>query len=65
MQAREYRINWEIYTSDAGAAGLYYFFCRKVLFSTDPHCQFLDVSQDMRPTSSPNFELLSERTSSI
>ena len=63
MQAREYRINWEIYTPYAGAAGmlllrngkftigkLNHLFCRKVLFSTDPHCQFLDVSQDMRPT---------------
>ena len=25
-------------------------FCRKVLFLTDPHCPFLDVSQDMRQT---------------
>ena len=63
MQAREYRINWEIYTPYADAAGMTIMlllrngkftigklFCRKVLFSTDPHCQFLDVSQDMRPT---------------
>ena len=24
--------------------------CRKVLFSTDPYCQFVNVSQDMRHT---------------
>ena len=60
MQAREYRINWEIYTPYAGAAVMLLFrngkftignlFCRKALFSIDPHCQFLDESQDMRPT---------------
>ena len=63
MQAREYRINWEIYTPYAGDAGMLLLrngkftigklkssFCRKVFFSTDRHCQFLDVSQYMRPT---------------
>ena len=54
MQAREYRINWDIYTPYAGAAGMLlwndHLFCRKVLFSTHPHCQFLDVSQDMIST---------------
>ena len=24
--------------------------CREIFFSIDPHCQFLDVGQDMRPT---------------
>ena len=43
-------------TSYACAAGILlhrngnYVFGRKVLFSTDPHYQFLDVSQDMRET---------------
>ena len=62
MQAQEYRINWEIYTLYAGAAGMLLprngkftigklkSSRRKVLFSIDPYCQFLDVSQDMRPT---------------
>ena len=63
MQAREYRINWEIYTPYAGAARMLLLemevhnqkaeiisFIVKFLFSTDPHCQFLDVSQDMKPT---------------
>ena len=55
MQAREHRINWEIYAPYAGAAGMLLLRNGKftigklklsLVFSTDPHCQFLDVSQD-------------------
>jgi hypothetical protein len=58
IQALEYRTTWEIYTPYTGAAGMLlhinensqweswnHFLCRKVSFSTVPHCQFRGVGQ--------------------
>ena len=60
---RIHKLNWEIYTPYAGAAGmllhingkftmeiLNHLFCRKVSFLIAPHCQFWGVGQGMKQT---------------